>query len=271
MGTVGLRQRLAGFSPVTFEAPELSEHLEPLYRYALGVTRDPDLAADVVQDTIVRALERRAQYRSDAPLGHWLMRIAHNLIIDKGRRAGREVPADELSIESIERSWSDDAYTVDAAEVVERAATRAELLDALVRLPFIYRSAVVLHDIEGLRVADIAEIQDVSLPAAKQRLRRGRMAMVSALAAGADRDAATRGVPMNCWDARTHVSDYMNGDLDAVTADLIESHLRVCPTCPPLYAALVGLQSAVGKLRDPDTVIDPQTEERIRTRLHGKA
>ena len=40
------------------------------------------------------------------------------------------------------------------------------------------------------------------------------MALVSALAEGSDRRIATRGIPMRCWDARRHVSDYMNGDLD---------------------------------------------------------
>ena len=235
-----------------FDPAELTEHLDTLYRYALGVTRDPDLAADTVQDTIVRAIERQDQYRDDAPLAHWLMRIAHNLIIDRARRTNREIPVD-----TIEADWRDDTYTVDAAAVAERAATREELLDALERLPFIYRSAVVLHDIEGLRVVDIATIADISLPAAKQRLRRGRMALVTALAAGHQRRLAVKGVPMPCWDARQHISDYLNGDLDPTTATLIETHLETCPTCPPLYAALVGVHDQLDRLRDPDTVVNP--------------
>jgi len=63
---------------------------------------------------------------------------------------------------------------VDAATVLERAETRQELEDALVRLPVIYRTVVVLHDAEGMTVAQIADVQNVGLPAAKQRLRRGR-------------------------------------------------------------------------------------------------
>ncbi len=249
-----------------FEPHDLNEHLDTLYRYALGVTHDSHLAADAVQETVTRALERRHQYRHDAPLGHWLIRIAHNLMIDNARRADREVAVDE-----IETAWRDDAYTVDAEAVVLRAATRDELRDALVRLPYIYRSAVVLHDVEGLRVSDVAAIHGVSLPAAKQRLRRGRMALVSALAAGHQRRIATKGVPMRCWDARQHVSDYLNGDLDTATAATVEAHLASCPTCPPLYAALVGVNDALGRLdvRDPDSVIDPKTEQRIRDALAG--
>ncbi len=244
---------------MTFSSDELLGHVEMLHRYALGVTRDPHVAADVVQDTMVRALERREQYRSDAPLGHWLVRIAHNLIVDGGRRSSREV-----SVEQVEEDWRDDAYTVDAAAVVERAATREELLDALVHVPFIYRSAVVLHDVQDVRAADIANIHGISLPAAKQRLRRGRMALVSALAATDERRTATRGVPMRCWDARQYVSDYLNADLDADTAAMVNAHLATCPTCPPLYAALVGVHDELSRLRDPDSVIEPELVRRIR-------
>lgn len=247
---------------MTFVADDLTPHLDALHRYALSVTRDADLAGDIVQDTVVRALERRDQYRSDAPLSHWLIRIAHNLIVDRGRRSAREI-----LVEEVEQAWRDDEFTVDAAVVVERSATRDDLLDGLVHLPFIYRSAVVLHDIEGLRVVDIARIHEISLPAAKQRLRRGRMALVNVLAAADQRRQATRGVPMPCWDARQHVSEYMNGDLDDALAQMLESHLAHCPTCPPLYTSLVGVRGELGRLRDPDSVVDPDLEARIKAVL----
>lgn len=247
---------------MSFRPEELADHADALYRYALRTTGDPVRAEDAVQDTVVRALESRHSYRGDAPLRHWLMRVAHNIIVDRGRRSGREI-----AIESVEAEWRDDDYTVDAEAVAMRAATRAELLDALVRLPFIYRSAVVLHDVEDLRVADIAAIHNISLPAAKQRLRRGRMALVTALAEGDQRRQITKGVPMNCWDARQHISDYLNGELDTATAATVETHLAGCPTCPPLYAALVGVHRELGRLRDPDSVIAPDLDERIRDLL----
>ena len=81
-----------------------------------------------------------------------------------------------------------------------RAESREELRDALVRLPVIYRSAVVLHDVEGLTVAKIADVQGIGLPAAKQRLRRGRMMMVTTLAVGRERRQALAGVPLRCWE-----------------------------------------------------------------------
>jgi len=166
-------------------------------------------------------------------------------------------------VEEVEESWRDDNYTVDPAAVVERASTREELEDGLARVPFIYRTAVVLHDAEGWTVREIAELEEIGLPAAKQRLRRGRMAPVSALATGAERRHALKGLPMRCWDARRHVSEYLDGALDPETVDIVEAHLESCPTCPPLYAALVGVREVVGQLRDPDSVVPPDVAARI--------
>ena len=131
------------------------------------------------------------------------------------------------------------------------------------RLPVIYRTAVVLHDAEGMTVAEIGDVQGVGLPAAKQRLRRGRMMMVDALEQGRERRAALRGVPLRCWEARGKVSDYMDDDLPAPERALVERHLETCPTCPPLYASLVGTRAALGALRDADTVVPVALAGRI--------
>jgi RNA polymerase sigma-70 factor (ECF subfamily) len=240
----------------------LDQHTQALYRFALSITRDPDLAGDLVQDTFIRALERADQYRGDAPLTAWLRQILHNLAIDRARQAAHEVV-----VEEVEDRWRDDEYTVDPAAVAERAETREELEDALVRLPFIYRVAVILHDAAGWTVPEIAELADISLPAAKQRLRRGRMALVTALAEGYERRKRLEGVPMRCWDARQHISDYLDGTLTESTAQLVEAHLQNCPTCPPLYAALVDAHQHLLELRDPDTVIPPDLDRRIRSLL----
>jgi RNA polymerase sigma-70 factor (ECF subfamily) len=245
---------------------QLAAHSEALYRFALSLTRDPHLAADLVQDTYIRAIERASQYRGDAPLLGWLRRILHNLAIDRARRSAREI-----AVERVEADWHDDAYTVDPAVVAEHAQTREELEDALARLPFIYRTTVVLHDAEAWTVREIAELQGIGIPAAKQRLRRGRMMLVSALASGEERRARLEGVPMRCWDARRHVSDYLDGHLAPDTARIVEAHLGVCPTCPPLYAALVDTHDRLGTLRDSDTVIPPDLAERIKGTLEHPA
>lgn len=236
----------------------LATEVPGLYRMARALARDPDRAADLVQDTVERALQRSDQYRGDGPLGAWLRRILHHLAVDQGRRSRFELLVDE-----VEERWHDDAFTVDASVVVERAQQREELEDALARLPFHYRAAVVLHDVEGWTVREIADAAEIGLPAAKQRLRRGRMMMVDALAEGEARRGLLQGVPMRCWDARQHVSDYLDGVLEPSVARTVEAHLERCPTCPPLYAGLVGVRTGLGDARDPDSVIPPVLQERL--------
>lgn len=250
---------------MNFSVADLVAEQDDLYRLALSLTRNRELAADLTQDTMLRALEKGDQFRGEAPLGAWLRRTLHNLAIDRARRAVHEMVVDE-----VEANWRDDAYTIDPASVAERTETREELEDALARLPFIYRAAVLLHDVEGWTVRDIAALSDLSLPAAKQRLRRGRMALVSALAEGHERRQLLEGVPMRCWDARRYVSDYLDGLLDERTSQLVEAHLEVCPTCPPLYAALVDARRHLVELRDADSVIPPDLDARIRTMLEHR-
>ena len=97
------------------------------------------------------------------------------------------------------------------------------------------------------------------------------MMMVDALAEGAARRELLQGVPMRCWDARQHVSDYLDGVLDADTARTVEAHLERCPTCPPLYAGLVGMHEGLVGARDPDSVIPAALAHRIADLLVGES
>jgi RNA polymerase sigma-70 factor (ECF subfamily) len=236
-----------------------------LYRYVRSITRDTATAEDLVQETLARALEKSGSLQSPAALRPWLFRIAHNATIDHYRRR-REDPSEDLALE-IEQRWRDDDYTVDAEVVVARSETAEEVRDALVRLPYAYRSVLVLHDGLGWTAREIAEVMELGLPATKQRLRRGRMMLVSAMARGHERRVATSDVPLRCWDARQHVSAYLDGELPHGTAQAVERHLAACPTCPPLYASLVSVRDAMHDLQDPDSVIPDDVAARIRARL----
>ena len=189
-------------------------------------------------------------------------RILVNLVIDRSRAV-----RDELTITDIENRWHDDDYTVDPEQVLARAELRDELEDSLVRLPAGYRTVVVLHDAVGWPVPTIADALRIGLPAAKQRLRRGRMMLVSALAEGNLKRAASLAQPVHCWKVRRHVSSYLDGELAPDTRAAVEAHLAVCPTCPPLYASLVGVRTQLGGLRDPDSVVPDEIAERVAARV----
>lgn len=251
---------------MSLPAEQVVAELPGLLRYALALTRDQDQAEDLVQETVARALERVAQWRGEAALATWLHRIMYHRFIDSVRRERTDPVADEVLASAVEEAWQDDAYTVDATAVLLRAEIRDELFDALVRLPVIYRSAVVLHDVEGLTAVQIAEVQGVTLAAAKQRLRRGRAMLVSALAEGNERRARIK-VPLTCWSARSRIDGYLGDELAPPERQHLEQHLAGCPTCPALYASIVGVTTALGEWRDPDSVVPPRLAQRVRDRL----
>ena len=191
----------------------LTAALPGLLRYATWLTRDPADAEDLVQDTVLRALERGEGFRGESAAATWLHTVMHRRFLDTVRRRGAEPTDDDALLDAVEAAWRDDAYTVDPEVVLARAETRDRLRDALVHLPVILRSAVLLHDLEGMTSREVAEVHGIGVPAAKQRLRRGRALLVSLLAEDEERRAAMAGVPMRCWEARSRVGDYLDDDL----------------------------------------------------------
>lgn len=247
-------------------AARLAAELPRLVGLATRLLSDPDIAEDCAQETIVGAWRRRDQLRDAAALPAWLRRSLVNRIVDRSRRRH-----DEIDIDAVEADWKDDAYSVQPELILERAELRDELEDALARLPVIYRLPVVLHDALGWAAAEVAQSMDVGLPAAKQRLRRGRMMLVSALASSDGRREASLAQPIRCWQARRHVSSYIDGELDDATKSMVEGHLAGCPTCPPLYTSLAGIHATMSDLRDSDGVVEEALARRIRERLDAES
>jgi RNA polymerase sigma-70 factor, ECF subfamily len=252
---------------VALTSDQLAAELPGLLRYALVLTRDHDQAADLVQETALRAWERAEQFRGESALGTWLHQIMYRRFLDLARRRQPVLMDEDALIAAHDRNWADDAYTTSAEVVIERAEHRDALLDALIRLPASYRAAVLLHDVEQLTFTQVAQVQQVGLSAAKQRIRRGRQLLVSALADGAERQAQLSGVPLNCWTARSRISDYLDDELAPVERVRVERHLAGCPTCPALYASIVGVTGALAAMRDPDSVVPAELAQRVREAL----
>lgn len=243
-------------------AARLAAELPRLVGLAARLVRDSDQAEDCAQETIIGAWRRRHQLRDAKALPAWLRRSLVNRIIDRARSHHGQLDTD-----MVEADWQDDGYSVEPDRVLERAEIRDELEDALARLPVMYRLPVVLHDALGWTAGEIASSMEIGLPATKQRLRRGRMMLVSALAQEDGRRQASLAQPIRCWQARRHVSAYLDDELDTATKTKVEGHLENCPTCPPLYASLVGVRATMGGLRDPDTVVEDAIAGRILDRL----
>jgi RNA polymerase sigma-70 factor (ECF subfamily) len=248
-------------------AVRLDAEVPRLVRLATRLTRNQAEAEDLAQETITIAWRRRGQLRDAEALGGWLRRSLVNRVIDRSRRRTPSM----LDLAAVEADWRDDDFTVDPQGVVERAELRDELEDALIRVPIIYRVPVVLHDALAWTGPEIAEVMRIGLPAVKQRIRRGRMMLVNALAADDLRRRASLAQPLRCWRARRLVSAYLDEELEPADRAAVEGHLAGCPTCPPLYASLVGIRAAMSGPRDPDTVVEERLAATIRARMKGVA
>lgn len=131
-----------------------------LVRYCARLA-SPQIAQEVAQETMTRALGSLDRFDLSRPLWPWLKTIAINLVHDMGRRAGREIPAAE--------PWPADSY--DGMQAVE---DRALLEMALARLSARQRTAIGLRYLLGWEPVHIASHFGLSPSAARQLLSRAR-------------------------------------------------------------------------------------------------
>ncbi|MDA8374192.1 MAG: sigma-70 family RNA polymerase sigma factor [Actinomycetota bacterium] len=242
----------------------VEEHGGALRRFALWLGATPELADDLVQETFLRAWRRPGAMTGVSNPRSWLRRILRNVWIDTGRRSHHE-----LDVDDVEKLWSANDYSADVADDIASAESSVMLAEALFRLPFGYRAVVLLHDMEGLTLPEIAAELEIGRAAAKARLRRGRMMLVTALAQ-AEEDSMVRYGGLGCYEARNLISAYVDHELDAGRSAMLEKHLQGCPTCPGLYASVVRVQGALSSKRDPDSAIPPELATRIRSRVSAK-
>jgi RNA polymerase sigma-70 factor, ECF subfamily len=157
---------------------ELIEHVPRLRRYARALINNRELADDLVQDTLERALGRTELFRSGTDLRAWLFTIMHNIFVNQVRKSsarGVHVSVDDDGIPETE-------YAVPASQ---SGTLEVRDLDfALQRLPADQREVVLLVGLEEMSYADVALALDIPVGTVMSRLSRGRERL-RALMAGA--------------------------------------------------------------------------------------
>jgi len=138
-----------------------------LHRYAQGMVRDPDLAADLVQDAFVKAYSRLDSCRDPSRFGAWIYRIVVNRCRDYLKRQRKPT----LCLEEHTAAAPDaDGPALRA----ERGELRCLIDRAISSLPGHQREAFLLRHMDGHSYDEMAEMLDVSVSALKMRVLRAR-------------------------------------------------------------------------------------------------
>lgn len=152
----------------------VSRYQAGLYRHAVAMVLDHDVAADMVQDTFVRAYTRLSTCRERDRFRAWIFQMLRNRCLDHLKDVRRRnVPLDRaLDVE-------------DAAEEpirrMERARLRGEIAKALEQLPDAQREAFLMHYVEELPYETMADLLGASVSALKMRVLRARDTLAAGL------------------------------------------------------------------------------------------
>lgn len=158
-------------------------HLDSVYSAALYLTRDQDDAADLAQDTFLRAYRSWDQFTPGTNCKAWLLTILHNAFRNR-YRAARRLPR---TVEFDEHLYSDEQRNsplspgADPADVLGAQVLDSEVEAALKSLPDEFRDVVILVDLEELTYEEAAAAMDCPIGTIRSRLSRGRRLLQQAL------------------------------------------------------------------------------------------
>jgi RNA polymerase sigma-70 factor (ECF subfamily) len=151
----------------------ISRHHDSVYALAFRLLGDNEVE-DVCQEVFIRAYRSLAGFRGDCQLSTWLYRITVNLCRDRLRQRHKRRVAFSLDepilaeTGAIGRQLAN--YAPTPHETLESSELSRQVADALACLPEIHRTVLILHDMQGLRYEEIAQIMGCSLGTIKSRI-----------------------------------------------------------------------------------------------------
>ncbi len=172
-------------------------YMDQLYAAAMRMTRNPADAADLVQETFVKAFQAFGQFQQGTNLKAWLYRIQTNTFINiyrKNQRNPYQGTIDDLEdwqlggAESVTQSLSTRSAEAEAIDHLPDSAVK----EALQAIPEDFRLAVYFADVEGFSYQEIADIMKTPVGTVMSRLHRGRRLLRESLADY----ARERGIPV---------------------------------------------------------------------------
>ena len=150
-------------------------HMQRVFSICVRMCGDRTRAEELTQDVFVRAWEKLRLFRGESAFSTWLHRLAVNVVLNDRKTQGRERSRAAVSDDD------EDAEQSYGAAAPPPHADRMDLEAAIAMLPPGARRVFVLHDIEGYRHEEIAEMLGVTAGGSKAQLHRARLLLREAL------------------------------------------------------------------------------------------
>jgi RNA polymerase sigma-70 factor (ECF subfamily) len=154
----------------------VAEHRRTVVQLALNLLGDPEEALDLSQEVFLRVFRTIGRFRGQSSLRTWIYRIAINQARNRHRTWKRKHRSDQVSLDQHLAAHGDFESSASSTpdHVLAQKELAARLKNALDHLPFDYRTAVVLREVDGLSYEEIGFSLGVGIGTVKSRLMRGR-------------------------------------------------------------------------------------------------
>ncbi len=151
-------------------------HQRPIYNLIVRMVRDRALAEDLAQETFLKAFTHLEGFDARFKLSNWLLKIAHNTVIDHLRQQRHAVVSLDASAPDEPEGAAHvvDAAAADPLETLEREDVARAIEQAVARLRPAYRQAIILRYHEDLSHEEIAGIMEIPIGTVKSYLHRAR-------------------------------------------------------------------------------------------------
>jgi RNA polymerase sigma-70 factor, ECF subfamily len=247
-----------------------------VFSFSMKVCGQRADAEDTMQEVLVKSVPNLPKFDSPRALMVWLYKVAKTRCL-MSRRKSKFAPKEALSLEGLMPDRRElELLSGEAASTPETALERKEnakrLREAVQKLPPDYRLILVLHDMEELSDADIAEITGLRAGTIRVRLHRARLFVRKELAKqnlpGVPRAAmkhpAVHALPRErrCKELFAELSSYLDDELDDSLCAELEKHMDGCEPCK---AFLTNLEKSIEQCRaTPNEDLDPRFAARLR-------
>ena len=252
-----------------------------VYSFSMKVCGHPEDAEDTMQEVLVKLLPYLPKFENPQALSVWLYKVARNrcLMNRRGQKnsRGKHVSLDELMPSQFELRELIESKEPNPETNLLRDERDQRVREAVLKIAPQYRMVLVLHDMEGLSTAEIANVTGLREGTVRVRLHRARLMlrqhlarMAKAKGVVAQIHAAAEPPPKrsrHCRQMFAALSDYMDGLVKDARYRDMEKHLHECQPC---VAFLDSLKSAVEQCRTYQPSCNTESATKLRKELVEK-